>query len=76
MLRLNKQCGKRKFYNIMHLSRLLIIAALCATSLGCSSVIKQLDSTWADDRTVYPQPKSLPVLEAAPTLVPARAKTQ
>lgn len=60
----------------MYLLRFLIIAALCATSMGCTSVIKQLDSTWADDRTVYPQPKSLPVLEAAPTLVPARAQTR
>ncbi|MEN9848323.1 MAG: hypothetical protein RL368_1063 [Pseudomonadota bacterium] len=77
MRRLNKRCGKHKFYNAMHhLSRLLIITALCATSLGCSTVIKQLDSTWADDRTVYPQPKLLPVLEAAPILVPARAQTQ
>jgi hypothetical protein len=60
----------------MYFLRLLIIVALCATSMGCTSVIKQLDSTWADDRTVYPQPKPLPVLEAAPDLVSARAQTR
>jgi len=51
----------------------LIFLLLLIFLSGCGAVVKHLDSTWADDKTVYEKSQPLPPLEISPEL---REKTQ
>lgn len=41
----------------------IILLSIFFLLSACSMIIKQLDSTWEDDRTVYNKSKELPPLE-------------
>jgi uncharacterized lipoprotein len=52
------------------LSQVKMVVWLLLLSLlsGCAATVKHLDSTWADDKTVYQKSQPLPPLEIPPEL--------
>ncbi|HEC84887.1 MAG TPA: hypothetical protein ENI48_06560 [Thioploca sp.] len=46
----------------------VVLLLLLNLLLGCSATVKHLDSTWADDKTVYEKSQLLPPLEIPPEL--------
>lgn len=46
----------------------LILLLLLIFLSGCGAVVKHLDATWADDKTVYEKSQPLPPLEISPEL--------
>jgi hypothetical protein len=43
---------------------------------GCGTIIKHLDSSWVDNRTVYDKSQPLPPFEIPPQLSQASQKTE
>lgn len=54
------------------LNHIKIITVMLLLLSGCSQVIRHLDATWLDSKTVYKKAEPLPPLEIPPELASPR----